>query len=84
MSSILADQWRPRMSPNAGGWGGGGGVSANENSCAHGAQTNFRDLTPNFIYEQQLHKDCTFHVGKIELNKLPIVFMYSSNFGKSS
>ena len=27
-------------------WGGGCGVSANEYSCAHGAQTNFGDLTP--------------------------------------
>jgi hypothetical protein len=38
------------MSPNeGGGWGGGlpaCGVSANENSCAHGDQINFGDLTP--------------------------------------
>ncbi len=35
------------MSPNAGMWGGGGcGFSANEYSCAHGAQINFGDLTP--------------------------------------
>ncbi len=28
-------------------WGmGGGGVSANEHNCAHGAQINFGDLTP--------------------------------------
>ncbi len=40
------------MSPNAGGWGdGGGGVPANEYSCAHGAQINFRDLTPYLTYE---------------------------------
>jgi hypothetical protein len=32
------------MSPNAG--GGGCGVSANEQICAHGAQMNFGDLTP--------------------------------------
>ncbi len=29
-----------------GGGGGGCGVSVNEYSCAHGAQTNFGDLTP--------------------------------------
>ncbi len=36
------------MSPNAG--GGGCGASANENSCAHGAQRNFGDLTPYLTY----------------------------------
>jgi hypothetical protein len=30
-----------------GGGGGGCGVSAKEYSCAHGAQINFRDLTPH-------------------------------------
>jgi hypothetical protein len=32
--------------------GGGGscGVSDNEYSCAHGAQINFRDLTPYLAY----------------------------------
>jgi hypothetical protein len=34
------------MSPNAGGGVGGLRVSANEYSCAHGAQINFGDLTP--------------------------------------
>ncbi len=35
------------VSPNAGVGGGGGcRVSANEYSCAHGAQINFGDLTP--------------------------------------
>ncbi len=33
------------MIPNAGG-GGGCGVAADEYSCGHGAQINFRDLTP--------------------------------------
>jgi hypothetical protein len=51
MSSILADQLRPSfMSPNA---GGGCGVSANENSCAHHvtwSQINFGDLTPYLTY----------------------------------
>jgi hypothetical protein len=37
------------MSPNVGG-GGGCGVSANENICAHGAQINFGDLTPYLTY----------------------------------
>jgi hypothetical protein len=31
------------------GEGGGCGVSANEYSCAHGAQINFADLTPRLI-----------------------------------
>jgi hypothetical protein len=44
MSSILADQQRPRI------WaqmrGDREGISANECSCAHGAQINFGYLTP--------------------------------------
>jgi hypothetical protein len=35
------------ISPNA---GDGGGVSADEYSCAHGAQINFGDLTPYLTY----------------------------------
>jgi hypothetical protein len=47
MSSILADQQRPRLwSPNAGEGGESCGVSANEYSCAHGAQINSGDQTP--------------------------------------
>jgi hypothetical protein len=40
------------MNPNGGveRWGGGCGVSANEYSCAHGAQINFVDLTPYLTY----------------------------------
>ncbi len=48
MSSILADQQRPRIWAQMRGMGGGGGgwrFSANEYSCAHGAQINFGDLT---------------------------------------
>jgi hypothetical protein len=37
------------MSPDAGG-GGRCEVSANDYSCAHGAQINFGDLTPYFTY----------------------------------
>ncbi len=50
MSSILADQWRPRphMSPSGG--RGVAGVSSNDYSCAHGAQVNFGDLTPYLTY----------------------------------
>jgi hypothetical protein len=33
-----------------GGWGGGWGVSANEYSCAHGAQINFGDLPSYLTY----------------------------------
>jgi hypothetical protein len=46
------------LSPNAGDRGGEGcGVSANEYSCAHGAQINFRDLTPYLTYDT--HKEMT-------------------------
>jgi hypothetical protein len=41
------------MCPNAGGGGGVAGISANEYSCAHGAQINFGDLTPYLTYEFQ-------------------------------
>jgi hypothetical protein len=43
--SWLTNRWAQK-------WGGGGGcgVSANECSCAHGAQINFRDLTPYLTY----------------------------------
>jgi hypothetical protein len=55
MSSILADQYRPSTSPNAGGGGQGlgrgCGVSVNEHSCAHGTQINFGDLTPYLTYD---------------------------------
>jgi hypothetical protein len=44
------------MSPNAGGWGGGGcGVSANGYNCAHGAQINVGDLTPYLTYALYIH-----------------------------
>jgi hypothetical protein len=46
MSSTLAPSY---MSPNAG--EGVCGVSANENSCTHGAQINFGDLTPYLTYD---------------------------------
>jgi hypothetical protein len=41
------------MSPNSGGWGGGGfaGVSANVYNRTHGAEINFGDLTPYLSYE---------------------------------
>jgi hypothetical protein len=35
--------------PKSGGEGGSCGVSANEDSCAHGAQINFGDLTPSYV-----------------------------------
>jgi len=40
------------------GKGGGCGVSANEYSCAHGAQINFGDLTPYLNY---VEKDLALH-----------------------
>ncbi len=42
--------------------GGGCGVSANEYSCAHGAQINFGDLTPYLtygLYQGYLHPKLT-------------------------
>ncbi len=45
------------MSPNAGGWGFCG-VSANEYSCAHGAQINFGDLTPYLTDEEENNRRC--------------------------
>ncbi len=43
------------------GGGGGCGVSANEFSCAHGAQISFGDLTPYLTYDY-----CTVSVlGKV-------------------
>jgi hypothetical protein len=39
----------PYASLNAGVGGRVWGVSANEYSCAHGAQINFRDLAPYFL-----------------------------------
>ncbi len=41
------------VSPNAVGGGGGYGFSANENSCAHGAQINNEDLTPYLTYDSK-------------------------------
>ncbi len=38
------------MSPNVGGWGVELRISANEFSCAHGAQINLGDLTPCLTY----------------------------------
>jgi hypothetical protein len=42
-------------SPNAGGGGYECGVSANEYSCAHGAQINFGDLTPFLTYGADIY-----------------------------
>ncbi len=39
-----------------GGVAGGGGVSANEYSCAHGAQINFGDLTPYLAYGSTIQR----------------------------
>ncbi len=45
MSSVFAYQERPRIWAQMRGEGEVWGVSANEYSCAHGAQINFGDLT---------------------------------------
>ncbi len=41
--------WLINVSPNVGGWVCG--VSANEYSCAHGAQINVEALTPYLTYK---------------------------------
>ncbi len=48
MSSILAEQQRPRIAQMRGEGGGGCGVTANEYSCAFRAQINFGDLSLYF------------------------------------
>ncbi len=50
MSSILADQQRPRTVYEPKGGVEGLRVSANEHSCEHGALINFGDLTPYLTY----------------------------------
>ncbi len=53
------------MSPNGEGWGGGiVGLSANEYSCAHGAQINFGDLTQYLCYGwKEINIDCESILG---------------------
>ncbi len=50
------------MSPNAGEGGGGvGAVTANDYSCAHGAQINFGDLTPYLTFGRRPMPDRDSH-----------------------
>jgi hypothetical protein len=53
MSSIFADQFSDLVYEHKCGVGVCG-VSANEYSCAHGAQINFGDLTPYLTYSLQV------------------------------
>ncbi len=96
MSSIFADQKRPRnTSPNAGGGGGSCRVSASEYRCAHhvdGAQVNFGNLPPYLgasitpLYEYILLRDRTLPsllstFSEIVLIWKPLVFgLISVNF----
>jgi hypothetical protein len=70
------------MSPNAGGGEGGCGVSANEYSCAHGAQINFGHLTPYLTYAQDAPR-----VEKIDQPRVtcersaPLVRCYLAGWG---
>jgi hypothetical protein len=51
MSSILLTNSALVYEPKCLGWAGGGCVvSAKENSCAHGAQVNFGDVTLYLTY----------------------------------
>jgi hypothetical protein len=66
--------------------GGGdlrGGVSANEDSCAHGAQINFRDRTP--YLKGQCHKifDFRFLLGSVPPEPLIIPLRTFQIFSKS-
>jgi hypothetical protein len=47
---------------------GGCGVSANEYSCAHGAQINFRDLTPYLTYGEKSRLFSVFEFVKTSGN----------------
>ncbi len=55
--------------PKYGGGGGCGGVSANEYSCAHGAQINFADLTPYLTYGRRLVVDVYLYKVQLGLSK---------------
>jgi hypothetical protein len=63
------------MSPNTGGGGGVAGVSANEYSCAHGAQINFGDLAPYLTYDSKIRlggvKSKSGSVGAAALRSRP-------------
>jgi hypothetical protein len=50
------------MSPNAEGMEGYG-VSANEYSCAHGAQINFEDLTPYLTFGGKAQYSLQFEIA---------------------
>jgi hypothetical protein len=49
------------MSPNAGGRGEVCKVTANEYTCAHGTQVNFRDLTPYLIINDSANTHLSAH-----------------------
>ncbi len=66
MSSILADQQRPRILARmlgGGGGGGGCGVSPNEYSCAHGTQIKFGNPTP---YLTQVFTVCVSAIERLK------------------
>ncbi len=54
--------------PKCGGRGRGCRVSANEYSCAHGAQINFGDLTPYLTYDINPFKHVYCRIDKLTKN----------------
>ncbi len=73
------------MSPNAGG-SAGSQLSANEYSCAHGAQINFGDLTPYLTYALNtwlnlVHSETyLFLVANVSLMSLLFLFLFCCFF----
>jgi hypothetical protein len=64
------------MSPNAGGCCG---VSANEYSCAHGAQINFGDLTPYLTYGTLIKKENKIFLLYKEIQSGAVAKSYMTN-----
>ncbi len=68
------------MIPNAGGGRGLRG-SANEYSCAHGAQINFGDLTPYLTYGRMCELEYTWCLTHF-ISKIPVLTTQSSPLTK--
>jgi hypothetical protein len=69
--------------------GEGCGVSANEYSCAHGAQKNYGDLTPYLTYDYNLEWKSNAYLllrignlrfsvglGRLYSDKTPVIFIW--------
>jgi hypothetical protein len=60
--------------------GGDCGVSANEYSCANGAQTNFGDLTPYLTYGKNVLSD-TFRFGHAYVTRKNVCVFSEGHYG---